>query len=209
VATASIQLSGTFAATVQFESSVGGTVWTAITSSNGAVSSATAAGTYTFNLSGARFLRARASAYTSGTIQVDIGTATSPGATWFDDGVTVTAPSGRTVKIGASLLTNVEFDNGTCTTAKTIDPANGNRQKVTLTNAQTCVLTFTQPTGATMSLQLKVIQSAAGSFNGLISGGKWPGAVVPTITATTGAVDIVSCYLDGTDAKCVATQDFR
>lgn len=102
-----------------------------------------------------------------------------------------------------------EYNLGTCTTAATVDPANGNRQKITLTAAQTCVLTFTQPVGSTASIQLTVIQSSAGAFNGAISGGLWPGGTVPTITATSGAVDVITCFLSGTDAKCVATQDFR
>lgn len=108
-----------------------------------------------------------------------------------------------------TLYTNTEYDNGTCTTSKTISLANGNRQKVTLTNADTCTLTFTQPSSSTASVQLKIIQSSAGSFNGLISGGKWPGGAVPTITATSAAVDIATCYLDGTNAYCVATQNFQ
>lgn len=116
---------------------------------------------------------------------------------------------GRNVTVGNTLNTNAEFNNGTCTTALTVNPKNGNRQKVTLTNAQTCALTFTQPTTGTVSIQLKIIQSSAGSFNGLISGGKWPGGVVPTITATSGAVDIVTCYLDGTNAYCIASQNFQ
>jgi hypothetical protein len=131
-------------------------------------------------------------------------------------GQTVSFPPGGGGPINATtgtftgtLLTNAEYDNGVCTTTKTVNPANGNRQKVTLTNAQTCALTFTQPSSSTVSIQLKIIQSAAGSFNGTISGGKWPGGTVPTITATTGAVDIISCYLDGTNVYCVATQDFR
>jgi len=73
--TARVDLSGTFAATVQFETSVAGSSWSAITSTNGGVSSATAAGSFSFSLSGARYLRARASAFTSGPVQVDIGTA--------------------------------------------------------------------------------------------------------------------------------------
>ena len=102
-----------------------------------------------------------------------------------------------------------EYDNGTCTTSKTISAANGNRQKVLLTNDQTCALSFTQPAVGTMNILLKITQSGTSSYNGAISGGKWPGGVVPTITATTGAVDIVSCYLDGTNAYCVPSQDFR
>lgn len=107
------------------------------------------------------------------------------------------------------LGTNVEYSNGTCTTAATINPANGNRQKLTLTNADACVLTFTQPGSGTISVTLKIIQSSSGSFNGTISGGKWPGGTVPTITATSGAVDFVSCYLDGTNAYCIASQNFQ
>jgi hypothetical protein len=105
--------------------------------------------------------------------------------------------------------TNVEFNNNTCTTAKTITPVNGNKQKVTLTNGSTCALTFTQPSSGTATVQLKVIQSAVSSFNGGISGCKWPGGVVPTITQTTGAVDMVSVYLDGTNAYCQIAQAFN
>lgn len=118
--------------------------------------------------------------------------------------------SGSYVSMGGGSTTNSsEFDNGTCTTSKTIDPANGNRQKITLTNADTCALTFTNPSVGTADVRLKIFQSAAGSFNGGISGGKWPAAVTPTITQTSGAIDIISCYLDGTSAFCVPSQDFR
>ena len=104
---------------------------------------------------------------------------------------------------------SAEYDNGTCTTGKTISAAHGPRQKVLLTDAQTCALTFIQPSSGTLVLQLRVAQSSAGAFSGAISGGKWPGGIVPTITATSGAVDFVSCYLDGTNTYCVASQDFR
>ena len=117
------------------------------------------------------------------------------------------APS--TVTPSGSVGTNAEYSNGTCTTAATIAAANGNHQKVTLTNADACALTFTQPSSGTITITLKIIQSAAGSFNGTITGCKWPGGVVPTITATSGAVDFISAYLDGTNAYCVASQNFR
>lgn len=107
------------------------------------------------------------------------------------------------------LFANSEFANSTCTTAATIAPANGNMQRITLTAADTCALTFTQPASGTFKLQLKIIQSSSGGFNGLISGGKWPGGSVPTITATSGAVDFISCYLDGTNAYCVPSQNFQ
>jgi hypothetical protein len=129
--------------------------------------------------------------------------ASSTGASLFS------VAANGTVSVGNTLLTNAEYNNGTCTTAATISAANGNRQTITLTNAQTCALTFVQPSSGTASIQLKIIQSSSGSFNGTISGGKWPGGTVPTITATSGAVDIVTCYLDGTLTYCVATQNFQ
>ena len=129
----------------------------------------------------------------------------SPGAI----GGTTPAAGTFTTLTGTKIVTNAEYDNGTCTTSKTITPVNGNRQKVTLTNGQTCALTFTQPSSGTVSVQLRVIQSTTSSYNGAISGCKWPSGTTPTITATTGAIDVVSAYLDGTNAYCVATQDFR
>jgi hypothetical protein len=107
------------------------------------------------------------------------------------------------------LIANAEYDNGTCTTAKTVTPVNGTNQKVALTNAQTCALTFTQPVLNTTTLRLKVIQSAVSTFNGAISGCKWPAGTVPTITATSAAVDMISVYLDGTNAYCTINQDLR
>lgn len=119
------------------------------------------------------------------------------------------------LSVANTLLTNGEAcsvgtaPSCTCTTAATISAANGSKQKITLTNAQTCALTFTQPTTNSATIQIKVVQSAAGSFNGTISGGLWPGGIVPTITATTGAVDFIVCYLDGTSAYCQAGQNFQ
>jgi hypothetical protein len=108
-----------------------------------------------------------------------------------------------------TFYTAAEFSNGTCTTALTVTPVNGNRQRVTLTDANVCALTFTQPVTGTGVVQLKVTQSAAGAFSGGISGCKWPGGVVPTITQTSGAVDILSAYLDGTTAYCQIGQAFN
>jgi hypothetical protein len=106
-------------------------------------------------------------------------------------------------------LNPTEYDNGTCTTSKSISAVNGSRQKVTLTNGNTCAFTFVQPSSGTVTILLKIIQSTTSTYNGTISGGLWPGGSPPTITATTGAIDIISCYLDGTNAYCVPSQDFR
>jgi hypothetical protein len=130
----------------------------------------------------------------------------SSGAPTFRAMTTADLPA--TVKAN-QFQTNTEFSNGTCTTAKTIDPVNGNKQKVTLTDAATCALTFTQPGAGTSTVQLRITQSAAGAFSGGISGCLWPGGVVPTITQTSAAIDMLSVYLDGTNAYCQIAQAFN
>jgi len=65
-ATASIVLSGTWSATVQFETSLDNITYVSI----GSPSSATTNGMYTFALSGQKYIRARASAFSSGPIGV-------------------------------------------------------------------------------------------------------------------------------------------
>jgi hypothetical protein len=60
-----------------------------------------------------------------------------------------------------------------------------------------------------MSITLKVIQSSTSTYNGGITGCKWPGGTVPTVTEMTGAVDFISAYLDGTNAYCTDSQNFE
>ena len=107
----------------------------------------------------------------------------------------------------ALFTTQTEYSLGTVTTSVTVNPANGNRQKMTLTAADTAAITFTQPSSGTVSITLKVTQ--ASTATGGISGCKWPGGVVPTITQTAGAIDIISAYLDGTNAYCQIGQAFQ
>jgi hypothetical protein len=80
---ASITLTGTWTATVQFEaSSDGGTTWVAINgtppSSTTAVTNSTANGAWTFNVGSMTHLRARASALASGTVGVNINASLAP-----------------------------------------------------------------------------------------------------------------------------------
>ncbi|MGA7885213.1 MAG: hypothetical protein WCA44_05675 [Acidobacteriaceae bacterium] len=122
---------------------------------------------------------------------------------------TAGAVNAAALKVTGQLILNAEYSNGTCTTGATIAPVNGPRQKIILTAGDICALTFTEPSSGTASITLKVQQSASGSFNGAISGCKWPGGTTPTITATTGAIDFVAVYLDGTNAYCAALQNFH
>lgn len=67
-----LQLTGTWAATVSFEASIDGQTWVALnmvpSNSATAASSATANGAWTANVAGFLLVRARCSAYTSGTV---------------------------------------------------------------------------------------------------------------------------------------------
>jgi hypothetical protein len=75
-----VVLEGTWAATVQFEGSAdGGTTWVSVNAtpvpSGAAVTSTTASGTWTVSVVGLSYFRVRASAYSSGTVQVSLNSA--------------------------------------------------------------------------------------------------------------------------------------
>lgn len=73
---ASVTITGTFTATAQFEASNDNLTWVNVTGdplpSGAGVTSATAAGTWVLNIAGMSHFRIRASAYTSGVIEVRI-----------------------------------------------------------------------------------------------------------------------------------------
>jgi hypothetical protein len=124
-------LSGTFSATVQFEASVDGLVWNSI-----GVGSATSAGSYTFSLTGQRVIRARCSAFTSG----------SMGVSW---GATVGASGGGGVSTAAQVVnlftgcsgTQYLGADGACHTAS--GGAGSNAAYTTVTYSATPTFTVT------------------------------------------------------------------
>lgn len=90
------------------------------------------------------------------------------------------------------------FDAGNSGSAVTINAANGNVQKVTLTASTT--VTLTNPTAGVMcSLTLLVFQDATGTrtitWPGTV---KWGNAGAPTLTTTASKMDIISLFtVDG------------
>ena len=98
------------------------------------------------------------------------------------------------------------YDNGSCTTTKTINGNNGARQKVTL--GGNCTITFTIPTASTYVF-LKVVQNSGAHYNIAWSNAKWAAGLVPVITQTDAAVDVISCYLDTEGVYCQFSQDFH
>ena len=92
------------------------------------------------------------------------------------------------------------------TATATIDAANGDSQSLNLASATGTVTVTLANFVAGDTLTLTIIQHASAPQTIAWTGGstvvKWPGATVPTITATNSAVDEVSC-------KCTSTHNFN
>jgi len=92
---------------------------------------------------------------------------------------------------------DVELNNGNSSTAITIDWTSKNYQNVTLTD--TCVFTFTAPSGVT-TLILKLTQDATGSRTVTFPASVlWSSGTAPTLTTDANAVDLISFYYDGSN----------
>lgn len=111
-------------------------------------------------------------------------------------------------KSGGSFTGAVEFnteatfdaivDNGNSGTSKTIDWTTGNKQKITTTGS--CTLTFTAPSGV-CNLVLEVVHEASATAYTYTypANVKWAGGTKPTTSNTSGAIDIISFFYDGTN----------
>ena len=102
------------------------------------------------------------------------------------------------------------YANSTCTTAATINPANGSFQSVLLTAANACAITFTLPSAGQMLIRLRITQAATPTATATWAASvKWPGGIAPVITASASARDWVSCNLDSAEADCTIGQAFQ
>ena len=73
-----------------------------------------------------------------------------------------------------------------------------------------CTFTFTAPTGGVANLLLRLVQDATGGRTATWPATvKWPGGSAPTLTAAANAVDIVTCYKNGTNYYCTSGMDFK
>lgn len=110
---------------------------------------------------------------------------------------------------GASTALSTLFSLGASGSAKTVDPANGWTQTMTL--SANCTVTLTQPSAGTFAnVRIGVTQAASGGpYTVTFTGAKWPGGIAPVMSAGASKVDWYSCLLDGTNAFCTAGQDFQ
>lgn len=95
-----------------------------------------------------------------------------------------------------------EYDAGNSGTSKTIDFANCQNQKLTMTgNLGASSITLSNPQ-AGMTSKIKVIQGSGPytiASNAWPASVKWADGVAPVLSTTNGAIDIITLYYDGTN----------
>lgn len=94
-------------------------------------------------------------------------------------------------------------------TTATIDWANGNAEVFDAQGSSGNVtFTFSNPASGA-SYVLKLIQGSTARTYTWPATVKWPAGTAPTVTATNDAVDLVTCFYDGTNYLCSFTLDIR
>jgi len=92
---------------------------------------------------------------------------------------------------------------GTVGATKTINPADGNYQTMTLTSATNLTISFTQTVSTNTSIRIKITQVPSGTPATVTwTGVKWAGGGIPPMSSGFGAVDWYTCVLDGTNVYC-------
>jgi hypothetical protein len=107
------------------------------------------------------------------------------------------------VRFDGTVVTE-EFDNGSSSTADTIDWSLGNHQKSSV--SASCTYTFTAPPKPCV-LSLKLIYGGAftPTFPATV---KWPGGTTPTWTAASGKTDLISLRWDGTNYHATSSLNY-
>lgn len=158
--------------------------------SGGALANATAGTDYLAPPSGTAILKANSGgALANATAGTDY---TSPSSTETMTNKTLTNPTVNNYTEGVVAI-------GTVSSSHTLALTNGTVQTATLTASTAC--TFTMPTATAGKSFILLLKQAASTGNGTatFTGVKWGTAGAPTITATAGAMDILTFVADGTN----------
>jgi hypothetical protein len=101
-----------------------------------------------------------------------------------------------------------EYNNGSKTASFTVDFANDQKQKVTLT-ANTMTLTLDTTSVGVGNYLLKIVNGGLATLTWASESGSvyWPGGTEPDLTSS--GTDIVSMYFDGSSWYCQAALDFE
>ena len=123
-------------------------------------------------------------------------------------GIGTAIPSSKLQVSGGAVTIAIPGTLTPAGTTQAIDFGTGNIQTLSLASATGNVtLTFSNPAaGATYIL--KVIQGASARDVVWPASVKWMQAMTPTITATSGAIDLITLFYDGTNYFGTAAQNF-
>lgn len=118
-------------------------------------------------------------------------------------GVMRELPSGDALMAGAVVF-HIQYDAGSSGTTKTVDFANGQKQKLLLTGNCTATLAFP----GVGNFQLLLTQDATGNRSVTWSGvSRYVGsATAPAINLVANSSTVVSLYFDGTSVWLAATK---
>ena len=197
-----VDVSGTFVATVQVQSSINGTTWRNVTGSTSilnlstgaylASGNITAAGIYAIDISSFQYVRLISTAYTSGTMVLEYNTVTTgnlaPAGTSSTVSGTVTADQG-TLATG----TAISVTTAATTNASVQKSTSGNLFEITASNptATAAYLKFynkaSAPTVGT-DVPVMTIPVAANSFVSYVPGGQGKCFTTGIAMAVTGAI---------------------
>lgn len=107
---------------------------------------------------------------------------------------------------GTTLFEKTAGYNQHSTNTNTIDWRESNKVRLTVTGPLT--LSFTAPPHPTNLMLIIDHQSTSAVTFPASPTVKWPGGIVPTLTNTVGAIDIVSLYYDGSTYYAFASKNF-
>ncbi len=197
-----VDVSGTFVATVQVQTSINGTTWRNITggssvlnlSTGGYMASGniTAAGLYAVDISSYQYVRFISTAYTSGTAILEYATVTT--GNLAPSGATVTATGTVTANQGTLATgTAISVTTAASTNASVQKSASGNLFEITASNPTATAAylkLYNKAAAPTVGTDVPVmtIPVAANSFVSYVSGGQGKRFTTGIAIAVTGAI---------------------
>jgi len=123
-------------------------------------------------------------------------------------GIGTTAPSAK-LQVSGQFVTTLPSSLTPTSAAQTIDWSSGNIQTINLASATSNVtLTFSNAV-AGAALAVKVVQGATPYNIVWPASVKWPNGTAPTISTTSGAMDLITFFYDGTYYFGAAGQNYR
>jgi hypothetical protein len=112
------------------------------------------------------------------------------------NGSGMTTPTVDSMSITTLKQVSGLYDNGSSGSAITINWANGDRQKLTM--SASCTISFSNAIAGQI-LTLLVVENGTGGFTPTFPTMKYPNGAATTFTTTASAINSVSIFYDGTN----------